>query len=47
MLEIIRQRGDGPVPLLNRHVRDYDELYLRAQTCLHPHPVELKLRNRA
>jgi len=28
-------------------VRKYDEPYLKTQTYLDPHPVELKLRNHA
>ena len=34
-----------PITLLNHYVRKYDEPYLREQVYLHPHPVELKLRN--
>ncbi len=34
-----------PVTLLNHYVRKYDEPYLRLQTYLNPHPVELQLRN--
>jgi uncharacterized protein YbgA (DUF1722 family)/uncharacterized protein YbbK (DUF523 family) len=53
MLEIIRQYSDGLVPLIvpvtvmNHYARKYDQAYLRQQTFLHPHPVELKLRNHA
>ncbi|MHC4592076.1 MAG: YbgA family protein [Planctomycetota bacterium] len=53
MLEIIRQYGDGLVPLIvsvtlmSHYVRKYDQPYLRTQTYLHPHPAELKLRNHA
>ncbi|HDP81279.1 MAG TPA: DUF1722 domain-containing protein [Spirochaetes bacterium] len=36
-----------PVTLLNHYVRKYDEPYLKLQTYLNPHPVELKLRNHA
>lgn len=34
-----------PVTLLNHYVRKYDQAYLKNQTYLRPHPVELKLRN--
>ena len=34
-----------PVTLLSHYVRKYDEPYLRDQTYLHPHPLELQLRN--
>ena len=34
-----------PVTLLNHYVRKYDEPYLKRQTYLNPHPVELQLRN--
>ena len=53
LLDVIRQYGDGltplivPVTLLNHYVRKYDEPYLKTQTFLHPHPLELKLRNHA
>ncbi|MFP3981557.1 MAG: YbgA family protein [Desulfobacterales bacterium] len=33
-----------PVTLLNHYIRKYDQPYLRQQTYLNPHPVELKLR---
>jgi len=36
-----------PVTLLAHYVRKYDEAYLRRQVYLHPHPLELKLRNHA
>jgi uncharacterized protein YbbK (DUF523 family)/uncharacterized protein YbgA (DUF1722 family) len=36
-----------PVTLLNHYVRKYEEPYLKAQAYLHPHPIELKLRNHA
>lgn len=51
MLEIIDAYRHGHVPLtvpltlMAHHVRKYDQAYLREQTYLHPHPVELKLRN--
>ena len=53
MLDVIRQYGDGltplivPVTLLNHYVQKYDEPYLKTQTYLRPHPLELKLRNHA
>ena len=34
-----------PVTLLNHYVRKYPDSYLRDQVYLHPHPVELQLRN--
>lgn len=33
-----------PVTLLNHYVRKYGQAYLKQQTYLNPHPVELKLR---
>ncbi|MFW6148184.1 MAG: YbgA family protein [Thermodesulfobacteriota bacterium] len=51
LLEIIRQYSDGyiplmvPITLINHYVRKYNQPYLREQTYLHPHPVELQLRN--
>ena len=33
-----------PIPLINHYVRKYDQTYLKRQTYLNPHPVELKLR---
>ncbi len=36
-----------PVTLLNHFVRKYREPYLGRQYYLHPHPIELKLRNHA
>ncbi len=36
-----------PVTLLNHYARKYDRAYLLEQTYLHPHPLELKLRNHA
>ena len=53
LLEIIGQFRDGvlplivPVTLLNHYIRKYGRNYLAAQTYLHPHPLELKLRNHA
>jgi len=34
-----------PVTLMNHYVRKYDESYLKEQTYLNPHPLELQLRN--
>jgi len=34
-----------PVTLLNHYVRKYGQAYLKNQYYLHPHPLELKLRN--
>jgi uncharacterized protein YbgA (DUF1722 family)/uncharacterized protein YbbK (DUF523 family) len=51
MLEVIELYRQGLVPLIvpitlvNHYVRKYDQPYLRAQYYLHPHPVELQLRN--
>ena len=36
-----------PITLFNHYVRKYDQEYLRNQCYLKPHPIELKLRNRA
>ena len=36
-----------PVTLMNHYVRKYDEPYLKEQVYLHPHPLELRLRNHA
>jgi uncharacterized protein YbgA (DUF1722 family)/uncharacterized protein YbbK (DUF523 family) len=53
LLEIIDayRRGEAPlmvpVTLINHYVRQYQEPYLKEQFYLHPHPVELKLRNHA
>jgi uncharacterized protein YbgA (DUF1722 family)/uncharacterized protein YbbK (DUF523 family) len=33
-----------PITLMNHYVRKYDQPYLKQQTFLNPHPVELKLR---
>jgi uncharacterized protein YbgA (DUF1722 family) len=33
-----------PITLINHHVRKYDQPYLKQQTYLNPHPLELKLR---
>ena len=51
LLEIIDEYRKGyvplivPVTLLNHYVRKYDQYYLKDQYYLHPHPIELKLRN--
>jgi uncharacterized protein YbgA (DUF1722 family) len=34
-----------PITLMNHYVRKYGQAYLREQTYLQPHPVELQLRN--
>jgi len=34
-----------PVTFLNHYVRKYEQPYLKEQYYLHPHPIELKLRN--
>ncbi len=53
MLEIIEHYRQGyvplvvPVTLINHYVRKYAQPYLRNQYYLHPHPVELQLRNHA
>jgi uncharacterized protein YbgA (DUF1722 family)/uncharacterized protein YbbK (DUF523 family) len=53
MLEVIEQYRNEHVPLvvpitlLNHYVRKYGVEYLAGQYYLHPHPVELKLRNHA
>jgi len=36
-----------PITLFNHYVRKYDQEYLQKQSYLNPHPIELKLRNRA
>ena len=36
-----------PVTLFNHYIRKHDQQYLQNQYYLHPHPIELKLRNRA
>jgi uncharacterized protein YbgA (DUF1722 family)/uncharacterized protein YbbK (DUF523 family) len=51
LLEIIDEYRKGyiplivPVTLLNHFVRKYEQPYLKEQYYLHPHPIELKLRN--
>jgi uncharacterized protein YbgA (DUF1722 family)/uncharacterized protein YbbK (DUF523 family) len=50
LLEIFEHYRKGvvplivPVTLINHYVRKYDQPYLKNQTYLNPHPVELKLR---
>ncbi len=36
-----------PVTLLNHYIGKFNQVYLREQYYLHPHPIELKLRNHA
>ncbi len=51
LTEIIAQFAEGslplivPVTLLNHYVRQYGQEYLAGQFYLHPHPLELQLRN--
>jgi uncharacterized protein YbgA (DUF1722 family)/uncharacterized protein YbbK (DUF523 family) len=51
LLEIIDRYREGMVPLIvpitlvDHYVRKYDQPYLKDQYYLHPHPVELQLRN--
>jgi uncharacterized protein YbgA (DUF1722 family) len=51
LLEIIDYYHQGylplvvPVTLINHYVRKYHQPYLQEQFYLHPHPVELQLRN--
>ncbi len=51
LAEVIEQYHRGllplivPVTLIAHHVRLYDEPYLKRQVYLHPHPLELMLRN--
>ena len=53
MLQLIdRYKGEivpliVPATLMNHYVRKYGEAYLARQWYLHPHPVELQLRNHA
>jgi len=53
MLEIVDQYRNGYVPLIvpitlvNHYVRKYEVQYLAGQYYLHPHPLDLKLRNHA
>jgi len=51
LLEIIHHYHQGyvplvaPITLINHYVRKYNQPYLKDQFYLHPHPVELQLRN--
>jgi uncharacterized protein YbgA (DUF1722 family)/uncharacterized protein YbbK (DUF523 family) len=51
LLEVIDHYHRGHVPLIvpitliNHYVRKYDQPYLKGQFYLHPHPLELQLRN--
>ncbi|NWF54064.1 MAG: DUF523 and DUF1722 domain-containing protein [Syntrophaceae bacterium] len=51
MLEIIDEYRQGlfplivPLTLMNHYVRKYDQVYLKEQYYLNPHPLELQLRN--
>ncbi len=51
LLEIINQFRRGhlplivPITLMNHYVRKYNQPYLKEQYYLHPHPLELQLRN--
>ena len=51
LLEVVQQYYDGnlplivPVTLLNHYVREFNQAYLLGQWYLHPHPIELQLRN--
>jgi uncharacterized protein YbgA (DUF1722 family) len=51
LLEIIEQYRQELVPLIvpitlvNHYVRKYNQPYLRGQYYLHPHPIEMRLRN--
>ena len=53
MLEVVEQYRNGTVPLIvpitlvNHYVRKYEVQYLAGQYYLHPHPLDLKLRNHA
>ncbi len=53
LLEILDAYRSGNVPLIvpvtlfNHYVRKYNQSYLKKQTYLNPHPLELKLRNHA
>jgi uncharacterized protein YbgA (DUF1722 family)/uncharacterized protein YbbK (DUF523 family) len=51
MLELINRYRQSlfplivPLTLMNHYVRKYDQSYLKEQSYLNPHPVELQLRN--
>ena len=50
LLDIFEQYRNGlvplivPITLINHYVRKYGQPYLKLQTYLNPHPMELKLR---
>jgi uncharacterized protein YbgA (DUF1722 family) len=50
LLEVFEEYRQGftplivPLTLINHYVRKYEQPYLKIQTYLNPHPVELKLR---
>ncbi|HQP30803.1 MAG TPA: DUF1722 domain-containing protein, partial [Deltaproteobacteria bacterium] len=51
LLEIIASHRQGilplivPITLLQHYVRRFNQPYLKQQTYVNPHPLELKLRN--
>jgi uncharacterized protein YbgA (DUF1722 family) len=51
VLELVDQYYRGylplivPITLINHYVRKYQQAYLKEQYYLHPHPMELQLRN--
>ncbi len=51
LLEVIDQYREGyiplvvPITLINHYARKYEQPYLKEQVYLHPHPLELQLRN--
>ncbi len=51
MIDLLQQYRDGHVPLIvpitliRHYVHKYDQPWLKAQTYLNPHPLELRLRN--
>ncbi len=53
LLELVDEYRNGcvplivPITLINHYARKYDPPRLKEQVYLHPHPVELKLRNHA
>lgn len=53
LMEIVQAYKDGHIPLivpvtmLNHYARKYGSVFLKDQCYLHPHPLELKLRNHA
>ena len=53
LIEVINLYRDVNVPLIvpmtlmNHYIRKYDQLYLKEQYFLQPHPIELQLRNHA